>query len=197
MKKKDFINLLHSKLIYLDGATGSNLINAGMPVGVCPEKWILENPKILFDLQQKYALAGSNIIYAPTFTCNRIKLEEYGLKDKLDEMNAKLVALTRKAVGNDVFVAGDITMTGNQLEPMGDMKFEELVDVYKEQADALQKAGVDLFIIETMMSLQETRAAIIAIKEQCDLPFMVTMTFEKNGKCLYGKIGRASCRERV
>ena len=186
MKKTDFDKFLQSKLIYLDGATGSNLIQAGMPIGVCPEQWVLENKDILFNLQKEYASVGANIIYASTFTCNRIKLEEYGLADRLYEMNKELVSLTRKAVGKDILIAGDITMTGKQLEPMGNMSFEELVVIYKEQADALQKAGVDLFIIETMMSLQETRAAIIAIKEQCDLPFMVTMTFEKNGKCLYG-----------
>ncbi len=186
MKKTEFNQFIRSKLIYLDGATGSNLIQAGMPIGVCPEQWILENKQVLYDLQKEYAVAGANIVYASTFTCNRIKLAEYGLADKLYEMNRELVDLTKSAVGPTVLVAGDITMTGEQLEPMGTLKFEELVDIYKEQVDALYKAGVDLFVIETMMSLQETRAAIIAIKEQCDLPFLVTMTFESNGKCLYG-----------
>lgn len=186
MKREKLIDKLQSDLVYLDGATGSNLLAAGMPLGICPEQWILEHREILFDLQKKYAEVGADIVYASTFTCNRIKLEEYGLGDQLYEMNKSLVELTREAVGPDVFVAGDITMTGRQLEPMGDLKFEELVDVYKEQVDALVMADVDLFIIETMMSLQETRAAIIAIKESTDLPFMVTMTFEENGKCLYG-----------
>lgn len=186
MKREKLIDKLQSDLVYLDGATGSNLLAAGMPLGICPEQWILEHREILFDLQKKYVEVGADIVYASTFTCNRIKLEEYGLEDQLYEMNKSLVELTREAVGPDVFVAGDITMTGRQLEPMGDLKFEELVEVYKEQVDALVMAGVDLFIIETMMSLQETRAAIIAIKESTDLPFMVTMTFEENGKCLYG-----------
>ncbi len=174
------------QIIYLDGATGSNLIEAGMPIGVCPEQWILEHPEVLIKLQKKYALAGSHIVYAPTFTCNRVKLEEYGLGDQLVEMNRALVQLSRDAVGTNVFVAGDITMTGEQLFPMGSLTFEELIEIYKEQAKALYDAGVDLFIVETMMSLQETRAAMIAIKEVCDLPFMITMTFEENGKCLYG-----------
>lgn len=186
MEKKSIIDKLQSGLVYLDGATGSNLLSAGMPLGVCPEQWILEHKEVLYDLQKSYSDVGADIVYASTFTCNRIKLEEYGLADKLYEMNRELVELTRSAVGQHVYVAGDITMTGRQLEPVGDLSFEELVDVYKEQVDALAKAGVDLFIVETMMSLQETRAAVLAIKETTDIPFMVTMTFEENGKCLFG-----------
>ena len=79
-----------------------------------------------------------------------------------------------------------MTMTGQQLYPMGELTFDDLVDVYREQAQALYDAGVDLFIVETMMSLQETRACVLAIKEVCDLPIMATLTFEKDGRTLYG-----------
>ena len=186
MKKQEFKNLISQKITYLDGATGSNLMKRGMPSGVCPEKWILENPDIMIQLQREFVEAGSNIIYAPTFTCNRIKLEEYHLEHKIAEYNHELVRLSKIAADGRAYVAGDLTMTGRQLEPMGTMKFEELVDVYKEQAKYLVDAGVDLFIIETMMSLQETRAALIACSEVCDLPIMVTMTFEADGRSLYG-----------
>lgn len=145
----DFFKLCSDKknsFIYLDGATGSNLIDAGMPIGVCPEKWILENRNVMLELQRAYAQAGANIVYAPTFTCNRVKLEEYGLGDKLQEMNMQLVELTREAVGPGVLVAGDITMTGSQLEPMGTLTFEELIDIYKEQAKVLFEAGINLML---------------------------------------------------
>lgn len=186
MTKQEWKQFVKDKIVYLDGAMGSNLIKRGMPQGVCPEKWILENRDIVVGLQKEYVQAGSNILYAPTFTANRPKLAEYGLQDQLAEINKKLVAVTKEAAGGKALVAGDITMTGVQLKPMGPMEFEDLIEIYKEQATALIEGGVDLFIIETMMSLQETRAAVIAIKEICDLPILATMTFEKDGRSLFG-----------
>ena len=179
--------MIESRVVVLDGATGTNLQKAGMPTGVCPEQWILEHPQTLIDLQKAYVEAGTDIVYAPTFTASRIKLEEYGLEDRLEEMNRALVALSREAVaGSGALVAGDLTMTGKQLSPIGDLPFETLVEVYKEQARVLADAGVDLFVIETMMSLQETRAALIAIREVCDLPVMASLTYESDGRTLYG-----------
>lgn len=186
MNRKNFKKLTENKLIYLDGATGSNLMKRGMPSGVCPEKWILDHPDVLIGLQKEYIEAGSNIIYAPTFTANRIKLKEYGLEDQIEEINERLVKLSIRAAAGKALVAGDVTMTGRQLAPMGNMDFEELISVYKEQITLLDRAGVDLIAVETMMSLQETRAALIAAKEVCDLPVIVTLTFEENGRTLYG-----------
>lgn len=174
------------RIVFLDGATGSNLAKRGMPAGVCPEKWILENEDILIGLQQEYVKAGCDIVYAPTFGGNRIKLAEYGLEDKLIEINTKLVHLSKKAVGDKALVAGDLTMTGKQLYPVGTMQFEELVDIYKEQIKVLAETGCDLLVVETMMSLQETRAAVIAAKETCNLPVIATLSFESDGKTLYG-----------
>ncbi len=181
-----FQNKFGERIVFLDGATGSNLAMRGMPSGVCPEAWILEHEDVLIQLQKEYVEAGADIVYAPTFGGNRIKLAEYGLEDKLQEMNHRLVSLTRQAVGDKALVAGDLTMTGKQLYPVGTMQFEELVQVYKEQICVLAEAGCDLLVIETMMSLQETRAAVIAAKETCDLPVMATLSFEGDGKTLYG-----------
>ena len=186
MTKQEFRDLVGKKLLFLDGATGSNLQKRGMPNGICPEKWILENEDIFIGLQKEYVEAGSNVLYAPTFTSNRVKLQEFGLEDRIQEMNHKLVALSKRAATGKAFVAGDLTMTGLQLKPMGALDFEDLVDIYKEQITYLVEAGVDLLIVETMMSLQESRAALIAAKEVCDLPVMVTMTFEADGRALYG-----------
>ena len=187
MTRKQFREMIESRVVVLDGATGTNLQKAGMPTGVCPEQWILEHPQTLIDLQKAYVEAGTDIVYAPTFTASRIKLEEYGLEDRLEEMNRALVALSKEAVaGSGALVAGDLTMTGKQLAPIGDLPFETLVEVYKEQARVLADAGVDLFVVETMMSLQETRAALIAIREVCDLPVMASLTYESDGRTLYG-----------
>lgn len=189
MKKSEFKKWINNRLIYLDGATGSILMKRGMPAGVCPEKWILEHPDILIGLQREYVEAGSDIVYAPTFTANRIKLKEYGLEDQIEQLNTGLVALSKTAVKGRALVAGDITMTGRQLFPMGDLDFEELIEVYKEQITLIANAGADLLVVETMMSLQETRAALIAAKEVCDLPVMATLTFEADGRTLYGTDG--------
>ena len=189
MTKEQFQTLLNQKILVLDGATGTNLQKAGMPTGVCPEAWILEHPDVLVKLQMDYINAGSNIIYAPTFSGNRIKLEEYGWEKDIENINRKLVALSKEAVaktGYRAYVAGNLTMTGMQLYPIGKLMLEELIEVYKEQIRCLVKAGVDLLVVETMMSLAEARAALIAANETCDLPVIVSMTYNEDGRTLYG-----------
>ena len=186
MTKQEFVELVKNGPVILDGATGTNLMEAGMPIGVCPEAWLLEHENVIVDLQRKYVEAGSNIVYAPTFTGNRIKLAEYGLEDRLEEINTKLVQLSKKAVDGKALVAGDMTMTGQQLFPLGELMFDELVEVYSEQARVLAEAGADLMVVETMMSLQECRAAVLAIKEVCDLPIMVSLSYNEDGRTLFG-----------
>ena len=171
--------LLQGGQVYLDGATGTNLQKAGMPVGVCPEMWMIEHPEVLMKLQRGYADAGSDIIYAPTFSGNRIKLNEYGLGNRLEEINRTLVRMTKAAVGDKCYVAGNLTMTGQAIEPVGSLSFEALVDCYKEQVKIIADEGVDLFVIETMMNLGETRAALLAVKETVNLPVFVTMTLDQ------------------
>lgn len=192
MTREEFKRLGKGHPVYLDGATGSNLLNRGMPAGVCPEEWILEHREVLIGLQKEFVESGTDILYAPTFSANAVKLKEYGLSDRLGQMNRELVALSKEAGGGKCLVAGDLTMTGEQLSPMGTMDFEQLVDIYKEQIGCLAEAGVDLLVAETMMSLQESRAALIAAKECCELPVMVTMTFEADGRTLYGTDARTA-----
>lgn len=186
MTREELYKRIEERPLILDGATGSNLQKAGMPTGVCPELWIMEHEEALIRLQEEYVEAGTDILYAPTFSGNREKLKEYGLSDRTEEINKRLVAISKKAAKDRALVAGDMTMTGVALEPVGPMKLEELIDIYKEQARYLFEAGVDLFVVETMMSLAETRAAVIAIREVCDLPVMASMTFQEDGRTLYG-----------
>lgn len=197
MTREEFQNKLNKGPVFLDGATGTNLMAAGLPSGACPEDWIRKNPEVMIDLQKRYVLAGSDILYAPTFTASRIKLSEYGLENETEAINRAMVDISRQAVkqareedpaaaDRQILIAGDLTMTGQQLSPLGDLDFEDLVDCYKEQVRLIADAGADLFVVETMMSLQESRAAVLAIKETCDLPVMVTMTFNEDGRTLYG-----------
>ena len=189
MTTQELYSLMNTSPLYLDGATGSNLQKAGMPSGICPEMWILKHPDILIDLQKQFLEAGTQILYAPTFSGNRLKLKEYGLDEYIVEMNTQLVGLSRQAIaasGKQAYIAGNLTMTGESLAPMGSLELETLIDIYKEQAQILLDAGVDLFVVETMMSLSETRAALIAIKEICDLPVITSMTFNEDGRTLYG-----------
>ncbi len=190
MTREEFRQLSKDHILYLDGATGSNLVKAGMPSGVCPEQWILEHREVMLQLQKTYVQSGTNILYAPTFTANRVKLAEYHLENNMTSMIHDLVAISKEAAastpGQTVLVAGDITMTGEQLKPMGKMELEELIDIYKEQILCMVDAGADLLVVETMMSLAETRAALIAAKEVCTLPVIATLTFEADGRTLFG-----------
>ncbi len=182
---KNIKNLLKKRILILDGATGTELQKRGMPQGVCPELWCLKNPKVIQAIHKDYKKAGSDIVYTCTFGANRIKLAQYG-KHNIRQVNEKLAVLARRAVGKGTFVAGDIGPTGKFVEPFGSLKFEEAVNIFKEQAQGLLEGGVDLFIIETIMDIQEARAALIAVKELTDKFTIVTMTYEKSGKTLNG-----------
>ncbi len=197
MTVNEFKKLAESRVLFLDGATGTNLIKAGMPIGVCTEEWILDHKDILIDLQKKYVEVGSDFLYSPTFSGNRVKFKEFGLYDRIEEIIETLVSLSHEASKGKAFICGDLTMTGEQLKPMGNMDFEELIDIYKEQIKYMVAAGVDILVVETMMSLQETRAALIAAKETCDLPIMATISIENDGRTLYGTdaVSAAVCLE--
>ncbi|MCF7888075.1 MAG: homocysteine S-methyltransferase family protein [Candidatus Omnitrophica bacterium] len=178
-------NLLKKRVVILDGAMGTQLHKMGLPPGVSPEIWCLDNPDILTKLHQEYKKAGSDIVYSATFGANRIKLGQSG-NFSAKEVNKKLALIAREAVGKNSLVAGDIGPTGKLIEPFGNLKFNQAVEIFKEQVEGLLSGGVDLFIVETMIDIQEARAALLAIKELTDKPVMVSMTFEKDGFTLGG-----------
>ena len=181
----DFLNKLKNKVLILDGAMGTQLQIKGMPVGVCPEKWCADNPDVLSEIHSNYINAGSDIIYTCTFGANSFKLAEYGISNSAFT-NAALAKIAKKAAKAKALVAGDIGPTGKFIFPYGEVSFEDAVETFKEQVKGLLDGDVDLFVIETMMDLQEARAAVIAIKELTDKPVMVTMTFDKGGRTLNG-----------
>ena len=174
MKRETFRALAERGLI-LDGATGSNLMAAGMPRGVSSEDWVLQHPDVLQNLQRRYVAAGSQLVYAPTFTASRIYR-----KAPVAELNRRLVAVSRAAAG-EAFVAGDVTTVGRPEIP-----YEEMLENYREQIEALAEAGVDAIAIETMMGLPETTAALEAARAICDLPVLCTFSVSSDGMLYFG-----------
>ncbi|HEQ71056.1 MAG TPA: 5-methyltetrahydrofolate--homocysteine methyltransferase, partial [Spirochaetia bacterium] len=163
----------------------------GLPSGVCPEAWAVRHPDVVTAVHRDYLNAGADIIYTATFGGNAFKLAEYGEKDVVG-INRTLAALARKAAGRGALVAGDIAPAGKFVEPFGELPFEEAVEKVKLQVRGLLEGGVDLFVIETMMDIQEARAALIAVRELTDAFTMVTMTIEKDGYTLNGTTPQAA-----
>lgn len=187
MDRLEFRRLVDERPVLLDGATGTELMKRGLPPGAAPEKWIMENPAVIQGLHREYYAAGSDIVLACTFGANRLKLADHGLAGQVREMNTRLVEASRAVVPAGKMLFGDMSPTGQIFEPFGPMPFEEAVEVYREQARALLDAGVDGFMIETMMDIQEARAALIAVRDVAPgHPVIAGMTFEGTGRTLSG-----------
>jgi len=178
------LSLLRQRVLILDGAMGTELHKRGLPSGVCPEAWCLAHPAAVAEIHTAYREAGADVVYTSTFGANRLKMGQFGLTN-VRETNRSLTEIAVRAVGKGL-VAGDIGPTGHFVEPFGDVPFEDSVALFREQAQGLLEGGVDLFVIETMMDIQEARAALIAVREISDLFCMVTMTYEKHGRTLNG-----------
>lgn len=185
MTNQEFQKLTEN-LLFLDGATGSNLMAQGMPRGICTERWVIEHRDVIQKLQKSYIEAGSRIIYAPTFGGNRLSLKQHGLENKIQEINSTLVSYSREIAGNKAFVAGDITTSGQFVTADGEYTYEDAFEMYKEQITILKNAGVDLIAAETMINIEETLAAVDAANSVCDLPVMCTVTVEADGSIFSG-----------
>lgn len=174
-----------SDFIILDGAMGTMLQKAGMPVGAIPELWNLTQPDTVAEIQRRYVTAGSDVIYANTFCANRHKLA--GCGHSVAEVVAAGVRVAKQAAeGTDTRVALDIGPIGQLLEPLGTLSFEEAYDIYREMIIAGTEAGADLIVFETMSDLLEVKAGVLAAKEHSNLPVWVTMTFEASGRTFVG-----------
>lgn len=194
MKKDDFTLFLNQGPVILDGATGSNLLKMGMPRGISTELWLEEHPDPILELQRAYLDAGSQIIYAPTFLANRLGLKDH-LKSldasdrtsRIRALNHKLVHYTQEAVQGKALVAGDIGGTGSFMEPYGPFTYEALLDCYSEQISFLVEAGVDVLVVETMISLDEAAVVLDAAAAVCpQLPILASLTCEADGSLFFG-----------
>ncbi len=169
--------------LILDGATGTELQKRGMPEGVCTEQWILEHPDTFQELQRAYVAAGVQVLTAPTFGASPAALGTFGLADRAEDYNRRLVALSRQAADGKAMVAGNLAPCNLSPAPVREAKFEALIDNYKVQTRAMSAEGVDLYIVETMVSMAEARAAVLAVKEtDPDKPLLVSFYCDDEGR---------------
>lgn len=185
LTKEEFLTRISQGLRILDGATGSNLRAAGMPKGCCTEQWILENPEPLLSLQRRYAEAGSQIIYAPTFQAQPIALRQVGLEKETEQVNKKLVELSRSAAP-DCLIAGDLTTLATFCESWNPDCFDLLVENYRRQIRGLMDGGCDLLVGETLLYPQEAEAILTAAELDGAGAVMYTFTMQSDGSLFSG-----------
>lgn len=182
----DFKKLLGKELLFFDGAMGTMLQARGLQPGELPELWNFSHPEVIKSIHEAYLAAGANIIKTNTFGANRLKFADSDIKTSEVIEAAVKIAKDACAGREKAFVALDLGPTGKLLAPYGDLPFEEAVDIYAEIVKSGASAGADLILIETMSDTYEAKAALLAAKENSDLPVVVTMTFDESGKLLTG-----------
>lgn len=185
LTKEEFLKKVSHGLRILDGATGSNLRAAGMPKGCCTEQWVLENPEPLLALQRGYAQAGSQIIYAPTFQAQPIALRQVGLEKETEQVNKKLVELSRSAAP-DCLIAGDLTTLATFCDSWNPDSFDLLVENYRRQIRGLMDGGCDLLVGETLLYPQEAEAILTAAELEGAGAAMYTFTMQADGSLFSG-----------
>ncbi len=194
LTKEAFHEKIAKGLHLLDGATGSNLRLAGMPRGVSTEAWVLENPQVLQSLQRRYAEAGSQIIYAPTFQAQPIALEKLGMADRCEEINRTLVALSRQAAP-DRLIAGNLTTLAAYLDSWDEGRFDILVENYSRQIRGLLDGGADLLAAETLMYPTEAEAILTAAELEGASCCMYSFTMQSDGSLFSGREAGPILRE--
>ena len=186
LTKAEFQALCAAGPVLLDGATGSNLMKAGMPRGCCTEQWVLDHPEALVSLQRRYAEAGSKILYAPSFQAQPIALARVGLDKQTEAVNVQLAALTR-SVGDDILVAGDLTTLAVYTDSFDPDNFDLLVENYRRQIKGLIDGGVDLLAAETLMYPLEAEAILTAAELEGATCCLYTFTMQSDGSFFSGR----------
>ena len=185
LTREEFQQKIKDGIHILDGATGSNLRNAGMPKGCCSEEWILANPEPLVALQRAYAEAGSQIIYAPTFQAQPIALKAVGLDAQTESINAALVALSRSAAPG-CLIAGDLTTLATFCDSWDAECFNLLVENYRRQIRGLMDGGADILVAETLLYQQEAEAILCAAELEGAGAAMYSFTMQPDGSLFSG-----------
>jgi len=190
--KEEVKEKLNKRPLLLDGAMGTMLQAYGLKSGECSEGWNISHPQVVQKIHQEYIKAGADVILTNTFGANRIKLSSFNKQNDVIEINKLAVKIAKEAIksvresGRKVLLAASVGPTGKILEPYGPLSLKEVYENYKEQSVILEKAGVDLIILETFYDLEEIKAALKATKENTNLMVVASMTFDKNLKTIYG-----------
>ena len=191
---KDILNRLKGEILIYDGAMGTFLQESGaLKAGACPEELILSRPKVIKSIHSDYIDAGADIIETNSFGGSRLKLKAYGLDKQVYKINYEAARIARQAASNKAYVAGSVGPLDRQIQPLGDLFFDEAVDFFREQVKALKDGGCDLIILETFADIKELKAAFIAAKEVGGLPIQAQMTFEGGERTTYGTPPSAFC----
>ncbi|MBQ4266676.1 MAG: homocysteine S-methyltransferase family protein, partial [Clostridia bacterium] len=183
--------LLNKKRLYIDGGMGTLLQKRGLAAGEKPEMWNITHPDDITDIHLSYLKAGSNIITTNTFGANSLKFQNLSDIISAAVKNAKSAIELFEGNKKECFVAFDVGPLGKMLEPLGDMPFQKAVEIFSESIRLGAQNGADLIIIETMTDSYETKAALLAAKESCDLPVFVTNAYDETGKLLTGASPKA------
>jgi 5-methyltetrahydrofolate--homocysteine methyltransferase len=177
-----FLDALQNRILVLDGSMGALLQNRGLPAGMAPDLWMMDNPDVILGAHREYVEAGADILLTNTFGASKWRLAEYDAHSRIREINARAVDIARKAAGGRAFVAGDIGPSGETIYPTGKRSFEEAAEVFYEQARILVELGVDLIVIETMFDSLEYRAACSAVRAASrEMPLLAFATFNTDG----------------
>ena len=189
MNEHAFLKLVHDRIVFFDGAMGTMLLKAGLPLGGVPEIWNIEKPEVIIEIYRAYFNAGADVVHTNTFGGSSLKLDVKGHANEMKAINMQAVELARRVCPDEAFVAGDIGPTGKMLKPMGDATVTELEQAFFEQATILIEAGVDILSIETMFSLEEALAALKGAKRAANIPVIAGITYNQTPMGYYTMMG--------
>ncbi len=188
-----FLQKLKKAPVLFDGAMGSLLLAAGLEAGSAPELWNVDHPDVLRKIHEQYLNAGADVLTTNSFGGTPLKLAAHGLESRADELNfaASQLAMAARTSFNErqIFVAGNIGPCGKFFPPVGDLDKESLAKAVQVQVEIFARTGVDFFLIETMVDLREAEIAVLTVRKLCDIPVVVTMTFDKKPRGFFTIMG--------
>ncbi|MGE5123815.1 MAG: homocysteine S-methyltransferase family protein [Acidobacteriaceae bacterium] len=197
MEEKSFLaRIKDNELLVADGATGTTLINRGLPNGSTSENWVLEQPEQILQLHRDFISAGADIVLTSTFSATSIRMHGTRIEGMEDQVNRRAVELAREAGnGKLTYIAGSMGPVGQLLKPYGPLEIEAVRNAYAKQAESLSEAGADLLVVETQFDLGEVRAAVEGVRSISSLPLVVSLSYDRGRRTMMGVSPAQSAKE--